>query len=626
MKKLLLISVILTICFSCRKPSNTQIAKSMDNIVVPQGFNWLSTRMLNLKLYSGNSLIITITSADNQGVYNKSYFLGNDSAKNIELNIPSDEEMIYINTYVIKVPSDLQLLELDLDTVVGKISPGNKSLESTSPISAWYLDEGFGNEVKDSEGNNDGILTNASWVNGISNSGLGFNGENSNINIPDSDNLNVSQSVTIMAWAKSAKNKTAKIAQKGDWDGYGLGFDKWNGWFAHLKFIDGSTSTLKWDGGLPLTNQWYHLAMTYDGSQSRFYVNGLLKNSQDKSGLLYRNTRPFSIGSDNAEQKYFNGCIDEVLLYNSALSAEEISDYYHNEDNTDSDGDGVPDEEDDYPDDASKAFDNYWPAEHNGTIMFEDLWPGKGDFDFNDMVLDFRMNRIANADNKLAEIKFTFSLKAIGTGIPNGFGFQMNTSNIQMDDIIASGSQLVSDYIELSENGLERYQDKPVIIVFDDANAIMPSPTGFGVNVEKGKPFVEPVEFTITVTLAENKYNTADFSPSDFNPFLIINKERGREVHLTNFPPTNMADQSLFGTSDDDTDVSSRKYYTTSNNLPWAILVPRTIHQALEKTQISSSYLKFYEWASSGGTEFKYWFRNRNGNVDENKIYLPPGE
>jgi LruC domain-containing protein len=571
-----------------------------------------------------NSLIITVASGDNQSVYHKSYFLGNDSVTSIELNIPSDEDMIYINTYEITIPADMQLLELDMDTIIEKISPGNKSLKSINPISSWHLDEGIGNEVKDSESNNDGILSNASWVNGINNSGLGFNGENSNINIPNSDNLNVSQAVTIMAWAKSAENKTAKIAQKGDWDGYGLGFDKWNGWFSHLKFIDGSTSTLNWNDGLPLTNEWYHLAMTYDGSQSKLYVNGVLKNSQNKTGLLFRNNRPFNIGSDNAEQKFFNGCIDEVLLYSSALTAEEISEYYDNEENTDGDGDGVPDEEDDYPLEASKAFDNFWPANSYGTIMFEDLWPGKGDYDFNDMVLDFRMDRITNADNKLAEIKFTFLLKAIGTGIPNGFGFQMNTDNISIDDITASGSQLVSDYIELNENGLETNQDKPVIIVFDDANTIMPSPTGFGVNVEKGKPYVEPVEFTIIVTLTANKYNKGAFRPSDFNPFLIIDKDRGKEVHLTNFPPTKLADQSLFGTSDDYTDVSSAKYYITSNNLPWAILVPRSIHQALEKTQITSAYLKFYEWASSGGSEYKYWFRNRNKNINENNIYLPP--
>ncbi len=57
---------------------------------------------------------------------------------------------------------------------------------------------------------------------------------------------------------------------------------------------------------------------------------------------------------------------------------------------TDADGDGVPNDEDDYPNDGDRAFDNYYPANGPGTLAYEDLWPGKGDYDFNDLVLDYR--------------------------------------------------------------------------------------------------------------------------------------------------------------------------------------------------------------------------------------------
>jgi len=82
----------------------------------------------------------------------------------------------------------------------------------------------------DSESTNNGAITGAQWVTGVAGSALEFNGSDDYVIIPNADNLNVSQNITIMAWAKTAENKTAKIAQKGDWDGHGIYQDKWNGW------------------------------------------------------------------------------------------------------------------------------------------------------------------------------------------------------------------------------------------------------------------------------------------------------------------------------------------------------------------------------------------------------------
>jgi len=67
-------------------------------------------------------------------------------------------------------------------------------------------------------------------------------------------------------------------------------------------------------------------------------------------------------------------------------------------------------------------------------------------------------------------------------------------------------------------------------------------------------------------------------------------------------------------------------YYKSKDNLPWAVLVPMVIKQPLEGVQISSAYLNFYEWASSGGNYFTDWFRNNPTNIDETKVYNPPSE
>lgn len=622
MKKYLILIFSILSLFSCQKQTNTQFPKSMDNIVVPSDFNWESTKEINLKIHSQNSQIISISSSENYNTYSKYYFNGNDSIYSTTINIPSNEKDIYINSHKIDLTSYSETIELDIDTLfANKVL--KKTLDLYIPISIWHLDEGIGNNIEDSEGRNNGIMSGASWVNGISNSALAFNGENSNINIPNSDNLNLSTELTIMAWVRIYEHKESKIVQNGD--KYGIGIEERNGFKGYIHLSSGESAFIKWINGRPILNEWYHVAITYNGQELKIYINGQVNNSKTVTGLIVFNNNPFSIGSDNADQNFFNGVIDEVVVYANALNAEEILNYYNGETNTDTDGDGIPDEEDDYPEDISRSFNNFWPNENNGTIMFEDLWPVKGDCDFNDMVLDFRINKITNSKNKLVEIKINFLLKAIGTGISNGFGFQLN-NEISKEDIVVEGYQLVSNYITLDNNGLESNQDKAVIIVFDDANQQMPSHTGFGVNVETGKPYVEPVEFEITISLTENKYSISDFNSEDFNPFIIINKERGKEVHLSNFPPTLLADKALFGTSDDNSNEGQRVYYKSTDNLPWAILVPSVIKQPLEEVQISSAYLNFYEWASSGGEYFTDWFRNSPTNVEETKVYNPPCE
>ena len=96
------------------------------------------------------------------------------------------------------------------------------------------------------------------------------------------------------------------------------------------------------------------------------------------------------------------------------------------------------------------------------------------------------------------------------------------------------------------------------------------------------------------------------------------------EVHLSDYPPTALADQSLFGTLDDDTDPGTGKYYKTSNNLPWAINIYESFEYPIEKQQVVWAYLKFVAWATSSGTTFEDWYKDLPGYRDSSKIYTPP--
>ena len=80
-------------------------------------------------------------------------------------------------------------------------------------------------------------------------------------------------------------------------------------------------------------------------------------------------------------------------------------------DNNDIDNDGVSDQDDDYPFDSNKAFDNYYPAKGvHGTYAFEDRWPQKGDYDFNDVVLNYNYKYVTDSTDKISEIIMKFKV------------------------------------------------------------------------------------------------------------------------------------------------------------------------------------------------------------------------
>ena len=71
-------------------------------------------------------------------------------------------------------------------------------------------------------------------------------------------------------------------------------------------------------------NTWTHLATTYDGATVRLFVNGTQVSSVAKTGVIATSANPLEIGGDSIYGQYFAGRIDEVRVYNTALTATEI--------------------------------------------------------------------------------------------------------------------------------------------------------------------------------------------------------------------------------------------------------------------------------------------------------------
>ncbi len=152
----------------------------------------------------------------------------------------------------------------------------------------------------------------------------------------------------------------------------------------------------------------------------------------------------------------------------------------------------------------------------------------------------------------------------------------------------------------------------------------MQASSGFGVNVTPSEAYITPDTTRINLSFNTDTYTSEDIDIQNFNPFLIVDGERGKEIHLPDMAPTNLANSEYLGTLHDDSNSGISRYYKTINNLPWAINIPESYSYTIEKTQIISGHLKFADWAESGGTQFTDWYQNKSGYRNESSIYQLP--
>jgi LruC domain-containing protein len=271
----------------------------------------------------------------------------------------------------------------------------------------------------------------------------------------------------------------------------------------------------------------------------------------------------------------------------------------------DTDGDGIKDSDDEYPTDPLRAFNNYYPSvSGKASVAFEDLWPYKGDYDLNDVVVDYKYKIVTNAGNRVKDVNANYTLRASGGIIQNSFAVEFPT--------------LRSNVIGLTGAMLESGQNNAVISVFSNSRTEMQDWNTFQ-NINSTDTVNYNVNFTLTTPV-----NLSSFGLNEYNPFIWGNshgKDRGYEIHLAGKSWTGLANTALLGTGHDDTKLNGSKTYLTLNNLPFAINIPERFAYPIESADITSAHLKFAAWAQSGGTLFPDWYKNLSGNRNSINIY-----
>jgi hypothetical protein len=202
-------------------------------------------------------------------------------------------------------------------------------INETGLVGYWNFDEGTGTVACDNSGNNNhGTLVNEpQWVEGKIGKALSFDGLDDYIGITPSTSLNnLDTNFTIEAWIKVPTDKIST--------GYIVNLRQ-NDNDPHIEFYVNhpsagqlgahflpSDSRLAWSIGIN-DGAWHHVVVTGDNGVSRLYTDGVVYGSTGSCSGISGNWDSVSIGRSQGGE-WFNGTIDEVKIYNRALSADEV--------------------------------------------------------------------------------------------------------------------------------------------------------------------------------------------------------------------------------------------------------------------------------------------------------------
>jgi hypothetical protein len=193
----------------------------------------------------------------------------------------------------------------------------------------WKFDESQGTTAADSSGNgnNGTLIGNPKWQpqGGKIGGAIDLDGKNSFVRIDDKSAFDISGQITVACWVnlRSISNDYGAIVTKGDnsWrlsmlerqQKFHASVNDWN-----RIILDGSTTVN--------TSEWHHVTMVYNGNELCLYLDGKVNARKPWTGGIGKNNSDFLIG-ENADQKgrFFNGLIDDVRVYNYALSENEIA-------------------------------------------------------------------------------------------------------------------------------------------------------------------------------------------------------------------------------------------------------------------------------------------------------------
>ena len=214
------------------------------------------------------------------------------------------------------------------------------------------------------------------------------------------------------------------------------------------------------------------------------------------------------------------------------------------------------------------------------SFAYEDIWPSGGDYDLNDVIIEYHRSITFNKDNYVSEVKETYeTVQKVGAATNrNAFAVQYATDQ-RGEMVLPSGA-----------------------VDETQTNSIILFPNAMDVRNQK---------FVITRTFAAGamKKDALKVGNSILNPYIIVNyegagKDNRTEVHLPKSKATNLANSDQIGKEAD-------AYYVNKDGKhPFAISIPGTFTSVTETVTIDKEYPDFEKWVESDGKEYTDWYKN----------------
>ncbi len=237
-----------------------------------------------------------------------------------------------------------------------------------------------------------------------------------------------------------------------------------------------------------------------------------------------------------------------------------------------------------------------------GIYAFEDLWPSRGDYDMNDVLVKLNQEKTIGGKGLYEE---SFLLKTFNNyaGLDNGLAVRFN-GNIPASQLEFSILRPSSD-----ENTTPQYEpytpakiDGEVILLTDGVKKEM------GATYKVTAKYASPIDETAAASIKPFLYSEGRAE---------LAEDKRWEVHIPFEAPSDKMDHHFFGTGDDKSDPQMGAYYVRDNNYPFAIYLSGASETDLsklldahnEKTPIDNLYPDYTSWVTSSGVQNSDWYK-----------------
>lgn len=272
-----------------------------------------------------------------------------------------------------------------------------------------------------------------------------------------------------------------------------------------------------------------------------------------------------------------------------------------------------------------KVSIRYYPsASEWATIAFEDNWPSIGDYDFNDVVMNYRISEYRK-DGEVIRVKLEGQLAAVGASYHNGFAFQL--PGISRDTVDEDAIRFTINDVPQNASPLESGRDQAIAIIAKDVwDYVGAGESCKYYRSEKGCGSKIQMRFSMTLPMTsaipdeqmpEFPYDPFLFATEGFEHGYVFGLPPGRayEIHLPNKAPTEAFRTDFFDRGQDRSEPENKRYFVSENGMPWAINVGVEWQYPLEYMDVIYAYPSFSSFIANQGLIDADWYILDNANT-----------